>query len=110
MNFEEYQTRAHATSLNTKIGDSTIVYPILGLANEAGEVAGKLKKLFRDKGGIVDQEFKDMMIGELGDTFWYLSETCTQLGISLESIADSNIQKLESRKARNVIKGSGDNR
>ena len=110
MTFTEYQYRAHATSLNTKIGDSTIVYPVLGLANEAGEVAGKLKKLFRDKNGIVNQEFKDMMIGELGDVMWYLAETCTQLEISLSDIADANILKLESRKARDVIKGSGDNR
>jgi NTP pyrophosphatase (non-canonical NTP hydrolase) len=110
MNFEEYQTRSHTTSLNTQIGDSSIVYPILGLTNEAGEVAGKLKKLFRDKNGIIDQDFKNMMIGELGDVLWYLSETCTQLGIKLSDIAVANIDKLESRKDRGVIKGSGDNR
>jgi len=110
MNFKEYQIRAHNTSLNTKVGDSTVVYPILGLTNESGEVAGKLKKLFRDKNGVVDQEFKDMMTCELGDVLWYLAESCTQMGIELSDIAESNILKLESRKARDVIKGSGDNR
>ncbi len=35
--------------------DSPIVYPTLGLVNEAGEVAGKIKKIFRDKGGRISK-------------------------------------------------------
>lgn len=110
MKFIEYQEKAHGTSLATKIGESTFLYPVLGLVNEAGEVAGKIKKLYRDGGGIVTPEFKEMLRGELGDVLWYLSEVCTQLDITLDQVAIENIAKLESRKARNVIQGSGDNR
>ena len=108
MNFEEYQNRAHKTSLNTKIGNDLLIYPILGLTSEVGEIAGKAKKFYRDNTDV--HEFKDMMKKELGDCLWYLSELCTQIEISLVDIAEANIEKLESRKARNVITGSGDNR
>ena len=110
MNFNEYQERAHKTSLNTNINGSELIYPILGLVDEAGEVVGKVKKLFRDGAGIITDEFKNVMIKELGDVQWYLAETCTKLGISLDEIAVQNINKLESRKERGKLQGSGDNR
>jgi len=110
MDFREYQELAHSTSLNTEINGDKLVYPILGLANEAGEVAGKLKKLFRDKNGVVDDEFKKMISSELGDVLWYLSETAIQLDIDLSTIATINIDKLFKRKEEGKIKGSGDNR
>ena len=108
MEFSKYQSQAHTTSLNTKIGNDSLIYPVLGLSNESGEVAGKFKKLFRDKNGIVDDEFKKIITGELGDVLWYLSEICSQLNISLDDIANHNIEKLFDRKNRNVIKGDGD--
>ena len=104
----EYQRLASETSMETNIGGSPIIYPILGLTNEAGEVAGKLKKLFRDKGGIADAAFINDITGELGDCLWYISETCTRLGIDLSVVAEKNIQKLQDRKARGKIQGSGD--
>ena len=110
IDFNEYQKKAATTSLNTKIGDCEFLYPVLGLANEAGEVCGKIKKLFRDKGGKVDEEFLKMIKAELGDVQWYLAETCTKFGLSLEEVAAENIDKLFSRKERGVIKGSGDTR
>lgn len=110
MEMNDYQHKAHGTSLGTTIGGTTITYPVLGLSNEAGEVCGKVKKLFRDSNGVITPEFKIDMIGELGDVLWYLSETCTQLGVTLNKVAEENLAKLESRKNRGVIKGSGDNR
>lgn len=110
MNFGKYQIAAATVSLNTKIGTSNLAYPVLGLANEAGEVCGKVKKLFRDRNGIPDDEFNKMLISELGDVLWYLSETCTQFNISLDDVANYNIKKLFDRKDRGVIKGDGDNR
>jgi NTP pyrophosphatase (non-canonical NTP hydrolase) len=110
MNMKHYQSLAHTTSLNTKIGNDTLAYPVLGLANEAGEVAGKLKKLYRDKNGIVDDDFRDMMIGELGDVLWYLAETCSQLNITLDLVAKENLSKLFSRMEKGTIKGNGDKR
>lgn len=85
-------------------------YPALGLAGEVGEFCNKLKKVMRDKGGIIDQQFVEFAKGELGDILWYLSACCSELDLSLEEVAESNIQKLFSRKERGVITGNGDAR
>jgi len=82
-----------------------ILYPTLGLCGEAGEVAEKVKKQIRD-GVFSNYE----LAKELGDVLWYLSNTANDIGYSLKEIANLNIDKLTSRKNRNVIKGSGDNR
>lgn len=119
MEFNKYQEMAHGTSKNTSIMGSKLLYPVLGLGDESGEVLGKVKKRFRDDGSgnpitdevlLKDVEFKDMLQKELGDILWYVSETAFQFGISLEDIAQGNIDKLYSRMARGVIAGSGDNR
>lgn len=90
--------------------DHPIVYPTLGLANEAGEVAGKIKKIFRDKGGQISAEDREALKQELGDVLWYLTQICTELGLTLEEVAEANITKLFSRQARGVIRGDGDTR
>ena len=90
--------------------DHPIVYPTLGLANEAGEVAGKVKKIFRDKGGQISEEDRESLKHELGDVLWYLTQICTELGLSLDEVASANIEKLFSRLERNQIRGSGDKR
>lgn len=41
---------------------------------------------------------------------WYVSATAKYLGVGLEDLANGNLDKLRSRKARGVIGGSGDNR
>lgn len=87
-----------------------IVYPTLGLANEAGEVAGKVKKIFRDKGGFISDADREALKQELGDVLWYLTQICTELGLSLEDVAESNIAKLASRYERGQIRGEGDSR
>lgn len=51
MNFEEYQEKSKKTDRGTIIRDSSIAYYTLGLADESGEVAGKVKKLYRDLDG-----------------------------------------------------------
>ena len=52
--------------------DHPIVYATLGLANKAGELAGKVKKIFRDKGGVISPDDREALKGELGDALWYL--------------------------------------
>lgn len=109
MNFNEYQKKAKRTALYPKIGKS-FVYPALGLAGEAGEVAEKVKKIFRDKKGKVDGETKDILKKELGDVLWYLAQLSTEFGLEFEDVAEENINKLWSRKRRDKLHGDGDNR
>lgn len=85
-----------------------IVYPTLGLANEAGEVAGKVKKIFRDKGGFISDADREALKQELGDVLWYLTQICTELGLTLEEVAEANLTKLASRQERGQIRGEGD--
>lgn len=108
MTFKEYQDKAVETAIYG--AGSTIIYPALGLANEAGEVLGKIKKVLRDKEGVFDEESSKAIGDEIGDVLWYMAALARDLDLSLENIADRNIQKLLDRKARNVIQGSGDNR
>lgn len=96
MNFEEYQKLSRKTALYPNAG-SNFVYPTLGLAGEAGEVAEKIKKVIRDKNSVVSEETKIEIAKELGDVLWYVTQIATELGLSLDSIADSNIKKLYSR-------------
>ncbi len=87
-----------------------LAYLSLGLPNEAGEVAGKIKKIIRDKDGIIDENTRNAIKDELGDVLWYLTMLGQELGFTLEEIATTNIEKLASRLKRGVIKGNGDYR
>jgi len=109
MNFSDYQKRSRATAQYPSIGHP-VIYPVLGLANEAGEVAGKIKKVFRDKGGEISAETRSALQAELGDVLWYLAQVCTELDISMDEVAESNLAKLLDRQARGQIRGDGDNR
>ncbi len=104
MNFSDYQSRSRVTA------GYPVIYPTLGLANEAGEVAGKVKKIFRDKGGAIGADERAALQSELGDVLWYLAQVCTELDISLDDVAESNLAKLLDRQQRGKIRGDGDNR
>ena len=109
MNFTEYQNLALATAIYPKKYET--IYPALGLCGEAGEVAEKVKKSIRD--GLhnwPDEQFKEDLTKELGDVLWYISALASDLDISLDDVAKKNVQKLASRKKRNKIGGSGDDR
>ena len=108
MEFNKYQEEA----LKNKVygyGDS-IIYPALGLGNEAGEVQGKIKKVLRDSNGNFDEENKKKIADECGDVLWYLAALASDLGYTLEEIAQMNMEKLLGRRERGTIQGSGDNR
>jgi NTP pyrophosphatase (non-canonical NTP hydrolase) len=108
MLLNEYQEKALTTANYPE--SMRVIYPVLGLCGESGEVAEKVKKVIRDNNGDMDEKFNLEMKKELGDVLWYLSTVCSDLGFSLEEVARINIEKLESRQARGVIHGSGDNR
>ena len=109
MEFSRYQKESRKTALYPE-RDSNFIYPTLGLAGEAGEVAEKIKKVIRDKKGVIDKKTKQELAKELGDVLWYLANLATELDLSLDDIAKENIKKLTSRKNRNVLHGEGDNR
>lgn len=110
MTFEEYQKQALSTVLTTGDEFKDLLHWVLGLTGEAGEVAEKLKKIVRDKNSLVSEEDKIEMAKELGDVLWYLAVFAHDLGVPLDTIARQNLDKLQSRKARGVLGGSGDNR
>ncbi len=109
MNFNEYQKRSRKTAIYPEKGKN-FIYPVLGLVGESGEVAEKIKKVLREKKGILDERTKKEIKKELGDVLWYLAQIAVELGLSLDEIASVNIEKLESRKKRNKLLGNGDNR
>lgn len=86
--------------------DLELCYLGLGLASEAGEVAGLVKKEIRDSPEYDPEKWK----GELGDVVWYLTRLCTFFGFTLQELMDHNCAKLQSRKERDVLGGHGDNR
>ncbi|MCF8134904.1 MAG: nucleoside triphosphate pyrophosphohydrolase family protein [Synechococcus lacustris] len=109
MELNSYQLLARRTALYPQRGNN-ILYPTLGLCGEAGEVADKVKKVLRDGAGEFNSEQKQAIAMELGDVLWYVSQLADELGFGLEAIAEANLEKLQSRAARNVISGSGDQR
>lgn len=109
MTFDEYQKLSRETAIYPDKGKN-FVYPTLGLIGEAGEVAEKIKKILRDKNRTINKETKKELAKELGDVLWYLSQLITELNLSLDKVASLNIDKLSSRKERDTLHGSGDNR
>ncbi|MEK7564181.1 MAG: nucleoside triphosphate pyrophosphohydrolase family protein [Patescibacteria group bacterium] len=110
MELNEYQKQALTTAGHPD--KYKIIYPAMGLGNEAGEVLGKIKKWLRgdDGDGPMSEERKEALKGELGDVLWYLAVLAHDLDIPLEDIGKNNVDKLKSRQARGKLLGDGDNR
>ena len=113
MKIEEYSQQA-LTTLSSSHGitdlDASLISQVYGLVEEGGEVAGKFKKLIRDKNGELSDEDRKEILKELGDVLWYVNSISTLLGSSLEDVAATNLETLASRKDRGTLSGSGDNR
>lgn len=110
MTFDHYQTESAKTLVNGDDEGQVLIRSVLGLVGESGEVAEKLKKILRDHAGKITDDDKQAIAHELGDVLWYLARLADLSGYSLAQVADMNLEKLSSRKARNQIGGSGDNR
>lgn len=108
MQFDEYQKKTRETAIYPN-KDNNFVFPVLGLAGETGEVSEKIKKVIRDKDGIIDDDSRKEIEKELGDILWYLAQLATELNISLDDVAEKNIAKIMERKERGVVHGNGDN-
>jgi NTP pyrophosphatase (non-canonical NTP hydrolase) len=109
MEFNDYQRQARQTAMYPDLGQN-LQYPTLGLCGEAGEVAEKVKKIMRDRGGVCTEEDRLAIARELGDCLWYVANLATELGWDLSAIAQQNLDKLRDRQARNQLHGSGDHR
>jgi len=101
---EEYSEWVESMML-TK-GKDRLVENTLGLVGEAGEVAEKVKKLIRDTSKFSNEEIAK----ELGDVLFYTAALGNIYGYTLQEIIKLNTEKLNSRKDRGTLKGSGDNR
>jgi NTP pyrophosphatase (non-canonical NTP hydrolase) len=109
MTFDEYQQNSKQTAVYSP-GINALYYLGLGVTGEAGEIAEKLKKLLRNHDGVLTDEMKEDLKKEIGDVLWYLSQLSGELGYSFSDVAQSNIDKLQDRKHRGVLKSQGDNR
>ncbi len=109
MDLADYQAQSRATAVYPDAG-SNLLYPTLGLCGEAGEVAEKVKKMLRDDGGVLSDERREALAKELGDVLWYVAQLATEAGLELDAIAAGNLEKLGSRRDRDVLQGSGDDR
>jgi NTP pyrophosphatase (non-canonical NTP hydrolase) len=110
MDFDEYAAKAKETAVYPGHGEfNGLAYATLGLVGEAGEVAEKVKKLWRDN-GTYDGAFETELAKEIGDVLWYVAAVCDEIGYDLGQVAKINISKLNSRKLRDKLAGSGDNR
>ena len=119
MNARDYQKKAHDFA---SYGDNAM-YPALGLAEEAGEVCGKIAKFIRHNNGMTPQDaekssspltrdevtrFRAALMSELSDVVWMVAEIATLNGLDLDKIMEYNIVKLTERKSKGLIDGSGD--
>ena len=113
MDFNEYQKKAAKYDFfdaTGDLGEVGFIEKVLGLVGEAGETADKIKKILRDKDGVVSPEDRGLVVKELGDVLWYIASIARYLDVPLSEVASGNIDKLESRWQRNKLHGEGDER
>ena len=104
-----YENLAGQTAIFPK--DRALEYLALGMTSEAGEVAGKVKKLIRDGEDVEGFEMKKLAIAsEIGDVLWYCAMMAKEVGVPLNTIMQENLRKLHDRKERGTLQGSGDDR
>jgi len=109
MTFREYQLKAKASARFPE-KENNYIYASLALCGEAGEVADKIKKIWREKNKQVSAADRAEIKKELGDVLWYLSQLAEELEINFDDVAQANLDKINSRLERNVLFGQGDNR
>ncbi len=104
-----YENLAGQTAIFPK--EKALEYLALGMTSEAGEVAGKVKKLIRDGEDVEGFEMKKLAIAsEIGDVLWYCAMMAKEVGVPLNDIMKENLKKLHGRKERGTLQGSGDER
>jgi NTP pyrophosphatase (non-canonical NTP hydrolase) len=107
MKMNDYQIAANSTAIYPE--NVGLAYVALGLG-EAGEIQNIVKKIYRDKGGILDEESRQKLKKEYGDLLWYVAQGCKEIGFTMEEVAQTNLDKLFQRKLNGTLQGSGDDR
>ena len=92
MNFTQYQTQARRTQYGRLTSDEKLRHALCGLPAEVGEVCRLFQKVYQGH-GLNALRVAD----EMGDVLWFLGELADVLGLSLEDIAQANIDKLRKR-------------
>lgn len=120
MTLNEYQKISFQTAAYPDHGGGNVLYPVMGLSGETGEVSEKVKKIWRNNGLKghkeiteyikANPEVRKALRKECGDCLWYISGILTEIGEDLEAVAHENIAKLQDRASRDVIKSEGDTR
>jgi NTP pyrophosphatase (non-canonical NTP hydrolase) len=112
MTMDAYGQRAYSLAVYPRSASmlQNLIYPVLKLNGEAGEVAEKVGKVMRDDDGRLPQSKRDELVRELGDVLWYINACALELNSTLDEVAKTNLDKLFDRKDRGVLSGSGDNR
>lgn len=104
MNFNEYQELA----MSTRLESADEAYALFGMVGEVGELYGYIAKVIRDEPDQANHQ--DYVKKEMGDILWFLAAIAQDHGLTLDEIAQANVYKLQSRKARGTLQGSGDER
>ena len=106
---EEYEEFMR-TSKHYPVDKLPITYPALGLNGEAGEVAEKVKKCWRDNKGVFTDEINKAILKELADVLWYIWACADDMGYTLDDVLLTSMQKVKERNETNTVHGSGDDR
>ena len=127
MTLNEYQEKAMQTCMPSC---DNMAYMLINLVSEVGELAGKIAKpirkenvIFQDNhlvpAHLMEMDEDDLLVlgdmveelaFEAGDVLWQLSGVVKRLGMTLEEVAQMNLDKLASRAKRGKIDGNGDHR
>ena len=92
MTFNEFQDECIKTSAFKDNPLFDLRYWALAIAGESGEVADEIKKSIRDENFILTPQRKELLLNEMANVLYYLSRMSTDLGVTLESLAERQIQ------------------
>lgn len=97
MTIKRYQDAAYRNIQDHYNEKEEILHWAVGLGEEAGEVLSVVKHRYYGGHYTNNGDMLEDIVGELGDTMWYIAALCGALNISMEDVARYNIAKLSNR-------------
>ena len=95
MGLKEYQDLCKVTAKKFETKEKEILTWGLGLAGEAGDVAGCIKKTYAH-----DNDQREGIKENIGDAMWYAAMICNFFDWDMQELLDENIRKLKARYPR----------